>query len=144
MNCTNHVEKESAGTCVYCGKFFCNDCLVDVEGKNYCKTCVGKAFSEQKTTAQSGPTISINNVNTATAMAGNAGMMVSSKSRLVSLLLCLFLGVIGVHRFYVGKIGTGILYLLTGGFCGIGALIDLILIIVGTFRDSYGMMIKNW
>lgn len=144
MNCTNHIEKEVAGTCVYCGKFFCSDCLVEVEGKNYCKLCVGKAFSEQKAAGQSGPTISINNVSNATATAGNLGMMVSMKSRLVSLLLCLFIGVFGAHRFYVGKIGTGILYLVTFGFCGVGVVIDLILILVGSFRDSYGMMIKTW
>lgn len=71
-------------------------------------------------------------------------MMVSMKSRLVSLLLCLFIGVFGAHRFYVGKIGTGILYLVTFGFCGVGVVIDLILILVGSFRDSYGMMIKTW
>ena len=35
MNCTNHPEKEAAGTCVYCGKLFCSDCLVEIGGKNY-------------------------------------------------------------------------------------------------------------
>src|SRR5271166_2049850 len=45
---------------------------------------------------------------------------VSERSRLIALLLCLFLGYVGVHRFYVGKIGTGVLWLLTGGLFGIG------------------------
>ena len=68
----------------------------------------------------------------------------SSKSRLAALLLCIFLGGFGIHRFYAGKIGTGILWLLTGGLFGIGCLIDLILIICGSFKDKKGAVIKNW
>ena len=61
-----------------------------------------------------------------------------SNRRLVALLLCIFIGEFGVHRFYVGKIGTGILWLLTGGLFGVGWLIDLIMIIVGAFKDKEG------
>lgn len=68
----------------------------------------------------------------------------SPKSRTVALLLCLFLGGLGVHRFYVGKIGTGVLWLLTGGCFGIGSLVDLILIICGSFRDKMGAVVKQW
>ena len=60
------------------------------------------------------------------------------KSKLIAFLLCLFLGVLGVHRFYVGKIGTGFLWLFTGGFFGIGWIIDLIMILIGGFRDKAG------
>jgi TM2 domain-containing membrane protein YozV len=70
--------------------------------------------------------------------------MISDKSRLASLLLCFFFGVLGIHRFYVGKIGTGILWLLTGGIFGIGAFIDFIMIIIGSFKDKYGRFVENW
>ena len=65
------------------------------------------------------------------------------KSWLVALLLCLFVGGLGVHRFYVGKIGSGILYLLTGGIFGIGWLIDLIKIAVGKFKDKNGLLLAK-
>ncbi len=67
-------------------------------------------------------------------------IMESTKSRLVALLLCIFVGYLGIHRFYVGKTGTGILWLLTGGLFGIGFLIDLIMIIVGSFTDQTGTL----
>lgn len=67
----------------------------------------------------------------------------SNKDWLVTLLLCIFLGEIGVHRFYAGKIGTGILQLITLGGCGIWTLIDLVMIITGKFTDSEGKLIEN-
>ena len=60
------------------------------------------------------------------------------KSKTVALLLCIFLGELGIHRFYVGKIGTGLLWLFTGGFCGIGWIVDIILIAVGGMTDDKG------
>ncbi len=62
----------------------------------------------------------------------------TQKNWVVALLLCFFLGVLGVHRFYVGKIGTGILQLITFGGLGIWVLIDFILILVGKFNDKQG------
>ena len=70
--------------------------------------------------------------------------MVSVKSRLLTFLLCLFLGEFGVHRFYTGKIGTGFIYLITGGFFGIGYVIDLAMIAVGSFTDKSGAFVEKW
>ena len=68
----------------------------------------------------------------------------SDKKILPAFLLCFFFGVLGVHRFYVGKVGTGILWLLTVGLFGVGVLIDFIMIIVGSFTDKQGNFLKNW
>lgn len=67
---------------------------------------------------------------------------VSSKSRVTALLLCFFLGLLGIHRFYVGKVGTGLIWLFTGGLFGIGAVVDFFVIIFGNFRDSNGYVLK--
>lgn len=72
------------------------------------------------------------------------GNPVSSSSRLAAALLCAFLGPLGVHRFYVGKVGTGLLQLVTVGGLGIWYLVDLILILVGQFRDAQGRLLANW
>ena len=63
---------------------------------------------------------------------------VSNHSRVVIALVCFFVGVLGVHRFMVGKIGTGVLQLLTLGGLGIWALIDFIVILTGGFKDKQG------
>ncbi|ENY69476.1 Hypothatical protein [Mycoplasmopsis bovigenitalium 51080] len=60
------------------------------------------------------------------------------KSKFTAILLCFFLGGLGIHRFYVGKIGTGIIWLLTGGLFGIGSFVDFILLIIGKFKDKQG------
>ena len=68
----------------------------------------------------------------------------SQKRILPAALLCFFLGVFGVHRFYAGKVGTGLLQLFTLGGFGIWWLIDLIMIVVGSFRDGDGEKITAW
>jgi hypothetical protein len=65
----------------------------------------------------------------------------SEKDFAVTLLLCFFVGVFGVHRFYAGKIGTGLLQLFTFGGLGIWAFVDLIFVALGRFTDSNGLEI---
>lgn len=66
----------------------------------------------------------------------------SDKGFVPAVLLCFFFGCLGVHRFYVGKVGTGILMILTLGGLGIWTLIDFVMIVCGSFRDSEGRLIK--
>ncbi|WP_448203053.1 NINE protein [Azospirillum sp. sgz302134] len=68
---------------------------------------------------------------------------VSKKSWVSTLLLCFFFGILGLHRFYTGKVLTGILQLITLGGLGIWTTIDFILIIVGSFKDSNGLPLKR-
>lgn len=143
MKCTNHPEIDAQGMCAYCGKPFCKDCLVEVKGRMYCKDDLGNVLDEAKQSSGGQPTINITNsnesVNTNTNV--NGGFYGGPrKSKTVALILCLigFLGLGGLHRMYVGKVGSGVLHFFTYGICGIGTIIDLISILSGGFRDSYG------
>jgi TM2 domain/zinc-ribbon domain len=69
---------------------------------------------------------------------------ISPKSRLAVVLLSIFLGWLGIHRFYVGKVGTGILWLFTAGLFGIGNLIDFVMALVGSFTDKSGAFVLRW
>lgn len=94
---------------------FCSNCGAHIEtGDSFCKQCGHKIENDS---------------------------IPSPKSASTALLLCLFLGSLGVHRFYVGKIGTGILMLLTGGGLGIWYLIDIILIANCQFTDAQGNLL---
>lgn len=68
----------------------------------------------------------------------------SEKSRAIALALAAPLGVLGVHRFYVGKVGTGVLMLLTGGGAAIWWILDMISIASGRFRDRSGYPLRSW
>jgi len=144
MQCANHPQQQASGMCTYCGKPFCEECLVEVNGKMYCKADLGNVVNEAEKKGSpesvSAPVINVTTTNTSTATAKveGYGIGIPPKSKTTALLLCLFLGVLGIHRFYVGKTGTGIIWLCTGGLCGIGALIDFIAIITGGFKDTFG------
>lgn len=76
--------------------------------------------------------------------------MESSKNRTAALLLAIFLGCFGIHRFYLGKIGTGTVMLLTS-FTVVGlwitwiwTLVDIIVIATGGFKDKQGLTVKDW
>lgn len=66
------------------------------------------------------------------------------KSRTIDTLLCMILGIFGAHRFYEGKIKSGILWMVTFGCLGIGWLIDYIKAISGTVTDKDGNYIRRW
>lgn len=68
----------------------------------------------------------------------------SSKSVLVTFLICILFGWMGGHRFYVGKTKSGLLFMFTLGIIGIGWLFDLIRILMGNFTDKNGDYVLNW
>ncbi len=70
-----------------------------------------------------------------------AGTLKLNPEWLITLALCFFLGMLGVHRFYNGKIGTGILMIVTFGGLGIWAFIDLIIVAFGKFTHKNGTVI---
>ena len=69
---------------------------------------------------------------------------VSPRSRLMALFLCLILGWIGVHRFYLDRAGTGFAMFFTMGGFGVWWFIDIILITIGLLNDNDGLPVKNW
>lgn len=147
MKCYNHSEVDASGACVYCGRLFCDDCLVEVNGKMYCKADISKVINEAKEEAASAkaatPAININNINSNVNTNQNTntvgGIAYPYKKKMVALILCILFGFWGIHRFYVGKSGTGILWLFTAGMFGIGYIADIILILTGAFRDKANM-----
>ena len=82
-------------------------------------------------------------INNQTTNVGGLIPIVSRKSKTVALILSIFLGWLGAHRFYVGKIWTGILYLLTVGLFGVGWIIDIILIVTGSFKDKFDLPLRQ-
>lgn len=122
------------------GVGFIKDPSKSVKSAVYHRTTVGVPSLLPKSTPQrksaeppkaaQQPTINVNN--------NTNGFTYVSKQKWVAFFLCLFFGYFGVHRFYVHKTGTGILWLFTFGFGGIGWLVDLVMILLGAFRDNMG------
>ena len=73
-----------------------------------------------------------------------ASTELSDRSRSVTLALAVLLGVLGAHRFYVGKVGTGILMFLTGGGAGIWWIVDIVNVATGGFFDRNGRRVFEW
>lgn len=72
----------------------------------------------------------------------NYSTLTSDKSKKTALILCAVGGFFGLHQYYVGKIGTGLLYTFTGGLFLIGWLLDLIKIATGSFKDNAGAPLR--
>lgn len=110
---------------------FCKFCGAKIPVDAVLCTSCGRQVEELKQTQQTTQTPNIvinnsnNNVNT-NMVGGRPG---KPKNKWVAVLLCLFLGVVGGHKFYEGKIGMGILYIFTLGLFGIGAFIDLLILL---------------
>ena len=68
---------------------------------------------------------------------------VSEKKFVPAVLLCFFLGSLGIHRFYLGKVGTGILMLITLGGLGIWTIIDFVRLIIGSMKDKHGLPLQH-
>lgn len=116
--------KKDHGRCSYCGS------EILVPGRN-----------------ASAPVIQVTNNNyyqEAPHQAGYSSVRtVSSRDKFTATLLCLFLGLFGVHMFYAGRMKMGILYLCTFGLLGFGWLADIIIIATGNFKDGDGMPIQD-
>jgi hypothetical protein len=121
-NCGKEVSPQAV-MCVSCG-------VPPLGGKNFCQNCGAATNSAAVVCTSCG--VSLAKAQTA-----------SEKEWLITLLLCIFLGGLGVHRFYTGHIAIGVIQLLTGGGCGIWWLIDIIMILTGGYKDSDGRPLKK-
>lgn len=129
-NCGTPINKTEKKFCQHCGEQIDKDCVI-------CPKC-GKQVGELNGNKNDGNII-INNNNSASSSAAASANAVNGmpsnygpkpKNKWVAFLLCLFLGYFGVHKFYEGKILMGILYLCTMGCCGVGVIVDLVLILM--------------
>ena len=126
--CYVHNDAPAVGTCVGCGKFICENRNTELKGKNHCKKCVAELVEESqrkvekledKTTNQQ-PMVFMNaggggGASSSSAVNNTNGFPsagIYTKSKVVAGLLGILLGGIGAHKFYLGRWGKGLIYLL--------------------------------
>jgi TM2 domain-containing membrane protein YozV len=137
--CSLHAERTAAGVCAHSGKFYCADCLVQIDGRQYGEENLSQLFAQARQSSQhglggvhaGGPAVVINNSSNAVAQPvfqqptayappvpaphygpGPVVRTMSPKSRVLAGLLGIFFGGLGVHRFYLGNTGIGFLQIL--------------------------------
>ena len=102
---------------------FCKFCGEQIPANAVICTKCGR---QVETVKEEQPNIVINNTNANSNTNVNNNGGGNAKNKWVAFFLCFFLGYLGAHKFYEGKVGMGILYLFTGGLLGIGWIIDTI------------------
>ena len=115
---------------------FCRNCGQEIGNYNPCPQCGAQQFI-QPPGYQQAPVYPQN-------VTAQYVTPISPLSRTVALLLAIFLGGLGVHRFYAGKVGTGILMIVTAGGLGVWWIIDIIIVAIGAFRDKSTLLITQW
>jgi len=133
MVCSVHPDRESHSKCEVCGTAFCEGCLVNVSGRWFCKQHVADLIKNNHRPPRYSHHYHSHY---------NYSDHYPYRSRIIALFLCIFLGPVGVHRFYAGKVGTGLLYLFTGGLFAIGWLFDILRIVSGEFLDVNGRPLR--
>lgn len=109
---------------------FCKHCGEKIPADAVICTHCGRQVEEIK--SNENPNIVINNSNMNSNINNNVNGAFGRRAinKWTAFILCVFLGYFGAHKFYEGKTGMGLLYLFTGGLCGIGWMIDIILILL--------------
>jgi len=115
--------KEEKRMCMECGQNFNPSEMIPVGRKMYCKECASDLLKEGKDAK-----VNIVNTNTQTQAAATSGGHVIKRNYMVALLLSIFVGWLGIDRFYLGQGFLGFLKLITLGFYGIWWFIDILLI----------------
>jgi len=124
-------------------KHFCPNCGVVLESNvNFCSNC-GKSIQSVTESTLQPPNQAINVNVTMPPQQIVTEIPVSPRSKGMAAFLCFFFGTFGFHKFYVGNIGAGIIYLLTFGLLGLGPFVDFFVILAGGCRDVKGRLLVN-